>query len=99
MKKTDPFNTLDKARDEIQRLERKLAQANEINKPAAANVSPAAVSEKPGLTLLPVTEETLRTAIDAELNWKAKWLLQRSLARLQTARIEAEVRANKRSRR
>ena len=107
--KKDKFNTLDKARDEIQRLESKLTQARPDNAKTSAEHGPlpavatdrisiSAVAQHPAiapaeLTLPPVTEDTLETAIRAETNWKVKWALQRSLATLQTARAVAEIKA------
>lgn len=56
----------------------------------------AAANTPEDLKLPHVTEETLLAAIDAETDYKAKWLLQRSLARVQTARAVVEVKARSR---
>jgi hypothetical protein len=75
----------------------------------ASNVSTNPLSAKPGpvptvalpartpedLNLPETTEADLENAIGAEKNYKARWLLQRQLARLQEARAQNEVAAKR----
>jgi hypothetical protein len=102
---------VDKARDEIERLESKLAEANTRNAATAAEHDAThSVSAKHGsipavarppvrtpedLGLPVVTEEDLEAAIRAETDYKVRWQLMRSLASLQTARAVQEVKARK----
>jgi len=61
-----------------------------------ANVQPAAVAKPPvkteeDLNLPALTESDLEAEIRGETDYKKRWLLQRSLARLQEKRAQSEV--------
>jgi hypothetical protein len=94
------FNTLTKARAEIQRLTAELAKKGETGKPLAdarplpaksAPVSPTA----PELT--EVTEESLALTVRNSTDWRARNAAMRALDGLQRARAIAAV-SNKRRR-
>lgn len=107
MKKSDPFNTLSKAKDEIARLQLEIAQANKTNKPATANVSAAAtnvstdaVSAKAEeLTLPAITIESLGEAIRVETDYKKSWPMMRLRNALILEQHVADLKASKKNRR